>query len=91
MKHYATRDDSDRRILDLSGGCLRHVVLWCVQQFRRSSLLARYTDGFVFSILRTSPGIFWGHIKLKVPPKIDYMKHATTSDRDDLRICTRLL
>lgn len=35
-----------------------------------SSLLARNTAEFVFSILRTSPGIVWERIKLKVPPKI---------------------
>ena len=29
-----------------------------------------------------SPGIFGEHIKLKVPPKIENMKHATTSDHD---------
>ena len=33
-----------------------------------------------FSILRISPYLLGGHIKLQVPPKIDYMKHATTSD-----------
>ena len=86
IEHDTTRDDSDRRIPDLSGGCLRHVLLWCVHWSRRSSLLTRYTDGFVLSILIISPGIFLGHIKLKVLPKIDYMKHATTSDHDDLRI-----
>ena len=28
-------------------------------------------------------GNFWVHIKLNVPPKIYYMKHATTIDHDD--------
>ena len=30
-------------------------------------------------------GIFRGHILLKVPSRIHYMKHATTSDHDDRR------
>ena len=51
-----------------------------MQYVRLSSLHARYTDGFVFSILRISPGMFWVHVNLNVPPKMDYMKHATTSD-----------
>ena len=71
---------------DLFGGCLRQVLLWCVQWFRRSSLLARRTDRFVFSKIRISPGVFWRHIKPKVPPNMDYMKHATTSDYDDHKI-----
>ena len=48
-------------------------------------VLPRSTVGFVFSILRISPTIFGGHIKLNVPPKLDYTTHATTSDYDDLR------
>ena len=61
MKHATTSDYDDRRTPDLSGGCLRHVLLCCVQQFRRSSLLARNTDVFVFSILpRISPRASFG-------------------------------
>lgn len=32
------------------------------------------------------PGIYWGHIKLEVPPKINSIKHVTTSDHDNLRL-----
>ena len=46
-------------------------------------LLAWFIVEFVFSILRISPGIVLGHIKLKVRPKIGYTKHvASTSDHD---------
>lgn len=38
---------------------------------------------FVYSILRIAPGIVGGRIKLNVPPAIDFMKHATTSDHDN--------
>ena len=85
IRHATTSESDESRTPDLSGGCLRHVLLWCVQYFRRSSLLARHTDGFVFSILSISPGTFLGHIKLRVSSKIDYMKH-TTSDHDDRRL-----
>ena len=40
--------------------------------------------GFVFSVLIVSTGIVRGHIMLNVPPKIDDMKHVTTTDHDDL-------
>lgn len=86
IAHHYSRDCRGRRIADLSGSCLQYVLLWRVQQFRQSSLITRYTNRFVFSVRRTSPGILWGHIKVHVPPKTDYMKPATTNDHDDPRI-----
>ena len=79
MTHTPT---SYQKTLNLSGGCKRHLLPRSVWWFRLSSLLARYTDESVFSILNASPGIFWGRIKQKVPPKTDGMKHGTTRDHD---------
>ena len=63
IKYATTSDHDDRRTGDLSVDFLRHVVLWCVQEFCRSSLLARYTERFEFSITGISPRAFcWGHL-----------------------------
>ena len=45
-----------------------------------------YRQARVLDTQDLSTGIVWGHIKVQVLPKIDNMKHATTSDYDDLRI-----
>lgn len=42
---------------------------------------------YVLSIIITSPSLFWGHIQLRcVPPKKEFVKHATTHDDGDRRI-----
>ena len=50
MNHATASSHDDLWIEDLSLDFLRHVVLWCVQEFCRSSLLARHTDRFGFSM-----------------------------------------
>ena len=77
MKHATT---SDHRILDFSGGYIRDLsaALVCATvALRWSSLLARSTDGSVFSILVVPSGRCWGRIELKTPPKMDDMKRGT--------------
>ena len=86
MKDSTTSDHDECKLPDHNRGCLRHVLLWCVQQFHRSSLLARYSDVSVFPIPRISSGIFLGPINPQVRPKRHTLMDDTTSDHDERRI-----
>lgn len=66
-------------------------MLWCVQWLSRSyrSSPDMQTSSCSQNKL-ASPFFGGGHIKLKAPPKVDGMKHGTTSDHDGRRILTTL-
>ena len=86
IKNDTTRDYSDRRIRrslwGLSAACAP-MVCAVVPPAVASGPINRGVR--VLDYQGFSTGFFGGHILLKVPSRIDYMKHATTSDHDDRR------
>ena len=82
MTHATTSDHDGGMILDLAGGCLWHLLTAVVCAVVALVIASRPKYSWVrgLNIFHLSRH-FLGHMELKMPSKVDNVKHATTSDQ----------